>query len=156
MEKSNMPKTQLSQAWSLHMQRWAVLRKINDTVLVFQTLSWFACYHFFRQPVIFLPICSLWNPWFLSHREYCFRSKIKHSLCSTLNSPWCSQPGFLLQRTACLEVPPRGNYTVAKLLNSGSAFNVLVLPSQERELWTRSFIMDLSGHEIHSLRKHLQ
>lgn len=94
MEKLNMPKTQLSQAWSLHMQRWAVLRKINDTVLVFQTLSWFACYHFFRQPVIFLPTCSLWNPWFLSHREYCFRSKIKHSLRSTLNSPWCSQPSF--------------------------------------------------------------
>lgn len=56
------------------MQRWAVLRKISDTVLVFQTLSWYDCYHFF------LPICSLWNPWFLSHGEHFFRSKIEHSL----------------------------------------------------------------------------
>lgn len=133
------------------MQRWAVLRKINDTVLVFQTLSWLPAIISLGSQSSFSPLVLFGTLDSCLIESTVFRSKIKHSLRFNPNSPWCSQPSFFFSH-ACLPGGPTTRQ-VAKLLNSGSAFNVLVLPSQERELWTRS-IMDLSGHEIRGLRRH--
>lgn len=143
---------------------FGVSRKVSDTVIDLQLLSWADSYHFFRCQSHFSPFVlfgthpesGLWKILFSGWRK-------KHSLLHPefiwgLLSQVPSLMYCILPENSTSQRPCR--WPLLPNSRSPSPFSVLFRPSQEHWLWPGNIIMEhiitLSGHEIHSSTKHFQ